>query len=65
MADKRLTCKICGREFTPWSEDRKIIKTADGRHFDTFDCPKCGCQVLVQERLVDVGSLVTNDGTNE
>lgn len=61
MADKSLTCKVCGREFTPWSENQKIIKTADGRHFDTFDCPKCGCQIVAQERIVEGQSLVSND----
>lgn len=61
MADKRLTCKVCGREFAPWSDDRKTIKTADGRYFDTFDCPRCGCQIVVQERIVEGQSSVSNE----
>ena len=61
MADKRLTCKVCGREFTPWSDDRKVIKTASGRYFDAFDCPRCGCQIVVQERIVEGQSSVSNE----
>ena len=61
MKDKRLTCKVCGKEFMPWSNERKIIKTAEGRHFDTFDCPRCGCQIVVQERIIEGQSLVSND----
>lgn len=61
MKDKRLTCKVCGKEFMPWSNERKIIKTAYGRHFDTFDCPRCGCQIVAQERIIEGQSLLSND----
>lgn len=52
MADRDLVCKVCGREFTPFATRRKEIVTKSGRHYDTFDCPRCGCQVVVQERIV-------------
>lgn len=53
MAERDLVCKVCGREFSPFLSKRKVIKTMSGKHYDTFDCPRCGCQVVVQERIVD------------
>lgn len=53
MVERDLVCKVCGRTFTPHAYSKKVIKTMSGRHYDTFDCPRCGCQVVVQERIVD------------
>lgn len=58
-----LKCKICGTEF-PAVKDRHYITRDDGKTglsvafgsnpeeklHDTFDCPMCGCQVIVQDR---------------
>ena len=52
MADRDLVCKVCGREFTPYATRRKEIVTKSGKHYDTFDCPRCGCQAVIQERIV-------------
>lgn len=58
-----LKCNICGCEFPAINEKRYIAKdngmsglaVAFGSHqeeklYDAFDCPMCGCQLLVQER---------------
>lgn len=57
-----LKCKICGKEFeanivghyvSRDCEKTGIVEALSGneaRLFDTFDCPHCGCQVVVQER---------------
>lgn len=57
-----LKCKICGMEFAPIVEDHYVsrddsvsglaaaIRSPEGKHYDSFDCPNCGCQVIAQER---------------
>lgn len=57
-----IKCKICGYEITPIIEEHYIsrddtftgitavVKKEEGKLYDTFDCPKCGCQVIAQER---------------
>lgn len=58
-----LKCKICGTEF-PAIKEKHYISRDNGKIglaaafgsndeewlHDTFDCPMCGCQVIVQER---------------
>lgn len=58
-----LKCKACGKEFEANLERHYVAK--DNEHFgiclsgtevnlyDAFDCPVCGCQVIVQERKRD------------
>lgn len=61
-----LKCKVCGKEFEANLERhyvaRDIGKTglaaAFGNNdeenlYDAFDCPACGCQIIVQERKRD------------
>lgn len=57
-----MKCKICGCEFTPVIDKHYIardagesglataFKTLEGKIYDAFDCPLCGCQIVVQER---------------
>lgn len=57
-----LKCKICGKEFEANLErhyvSRDIGKSGlavlvandEEKLYDTFDCPACGCQLVVQER---------------
>ncbi len=58
-----LKCKICDCEFHAVSERHYIsrdngkvgVAAAFGSNsenvlYDTFDCPACGCQIIVQER---------------
>lgn len=67
-----IKCKVCGCEFTPVIDKHYIardndesglstvIKHIEGNLYDTFDCPACGCQIVVQERkrsLIDVSTL--------
>ena len=58
-----LECKICGCKFNA-VEERHYISRDNGKSrlavafgsepeeklYDTFDCPSCGCQIVVQER---------------
>lgn len=65
MGFKRLVCKVCGHEFRPYASGRVVIKAPDGRHYDTFDCAICGCQVVAQERLVEVDEASPYVDTND
>lgn len=59
-----LKCKVCGIKFHPttWRRytvvDNKttgvmaaIVGTENPIIYDAFDCPNCGCQIIVNERL--------------
>lgn len=56
---KKLTCKVCGKEFVPTKEDRytgKIINLiGPDDYWDCFDCPKCGSQIVVNKRVKKAG----------
>ena len=55
-------CKICGKEFelqkgehyvtrdASQSGIAKVIVSTEEKIYDTFDCPHCGCQNVMQER---------------
>lgn len=57
-----IKCNICGHEFAPLLDNHyvsrdcgksgvvTVITDDEGKHYDTFDCPACGCQHLAQER---------------
>ena len=57
-----IKCKVCGCEFTPVINkhyvarnygERGIVtafKSTEGKLYDSFDCPACGCQIIAQER---------------
>ena len=59
-----LKCKICGTEFPPVMDKHYIAREngiqgglvqlsngkQEGKIYDAFDCPMCGCQVVVQDR---------------
>lgn len=57
-----MECKICGKDFelkldnhyvsrdNETSGIAKIIRSEEENIFDTFDCPYCGCQNIIQQR---------------
>lgn len=57
-----MECKICGKDFELKLENHyvsrdneahgivNIIKNEEENIFDTFDCPYCGCQNIIQQR---------------
>ena len=60
---KMITCNVCGYQFWPTVErhyltrDNGTVGIASAfkgidecNIYDTFDCPKCGCQSVVQKR---------------
>ena len=59
---KKIKCNVCDNQFVPLKKNRytsidkmerglvTIMRDADTNMYDTFDCPKCGCQIIVQER---------------
>lgn len=56
-----MKCSVCGFEFEAVKEIHYIARVKGNKGFsnlfgeeesifDAFDCPKCGCQIVVQER---------------
>ncbi|UWN76539.1 hypothetical protein [Anaerotruncus colihominis] len=56
-----MKCSVCGFEFEAAKEIHYIARVKGSKGFsnlfgeeesifDAFDCPKCGCQIAVQER---------------
>ena len=66
---KRIACKVCGLEFLPMNDEgRYTVQRLDGTFGDAFDCPQCGCQVIVNERYERVKQtedLVTDGVPNK
>lgn len=60
------TCKVCGRDFALMAEEhyiaekyevggfKAVIEGSKSTFFDAFDCPHCGCQNVMQERMEKV-----------
>lgn len=59
-----LKCKACGIKFRPTTWRRytavgnkttgvvaTIVETENPIIYDAFDCPNCGCQIVVNERV--------------
>lgn len=57
-----MICKICKRHFKLRKEDKYLVQKSKGLSdlmfalttFEAFDCPKCGCQYLVNIREPEV-----------
>ncbi len=59
---KPIKCNVCACEFIPEKNEHYIsrneikigLSTIAGgleeKLYDTFDCPQCGCQMIMQER---------------
>lgn len=59
---KKIKCSVCACEFIPEKNEHYIsrdeaktgLSTIAGgfeeKLYDTFDCPQCGCQIVMQER---------------
>lgn len=59
---KAIKCGVCGCEFPAVNERHYIARDSEktgvvvalshdeGKLYDAFDCPMCGCQVIIQER---------------
>jgi DNA-directed RNA polymerase subunit RPC12/RpoP len=56
-----MECNACGLNFAATKEGHYIAREKEGKGFsslsgmeatifDAFDCPRCGCQIIVQER---------------
>lgn len=54
-----MKCKVCGKRFRPLEKNKYIavekLGTFEGltkaaKQFECFDCPKCGCQNIVNIR---------------
>ena len=58
----KIKCNVCACEFIPEKDkhyiSRDCTKTGlsaiggglEETLYDTFDCPQCGCQIVIQER---------------
>lgn len=56
-----MKCNVCGFEFEPNQENHYIARDngkygfanlagTEEKLFDAYDCPYCGCQIILQER---------------
>lgn len=54
-----MKCKICGKDFELKKENRYVVKNVSvsglftRNVYESFDCPYCGCQNVVNERYLD------------
>jgi len=60
---KKMKCKVCGKRFDASPHDRytafhsiegglnAVLSGTNKSYFDAYDCPGCGCQITVGERL--------------
>lgn len=67
MAMKKIKCGVCGKRFVPDKEQRYTAgKVSAGlsrlttpyTYYDAFDCPQCGCQIIVgvrEETSIETG----------
>lgn len=67
MEYKTLTCKVCGEEFRPHKDHRYTVVKHPGLFipslfFDAIDCPHCGCQAIIGDRL---GAAVIEDDEDD
>ena len=85
MNMKKIKCNVCACEFIPEKDEHyisrdkietgltKIVNSSEENLYDTFDCPQCGCQMVMQERkrqlcLTDNATddvVEEEDGNNE
>ena len=66
MAKGMTTCKVCGRDFALMAEEHYVVRefgkkglvealsAKEPMQYDAFDCPHCGCQNVMQVRMIDV-----------
>lgn len=56
-----MKCKVCGKHFKLQADKRyEVVKHTPFCYptfYECFDCPKCGCQNIMQERDKSVGEL--------
>ncbi len=56
--EKKYTCKVCGNDFDLLADNKYVVQEVKGisgitngcKKFECFDCPKCGCQNVVNIR---------------
>lgn len=74
---KKIKCNVCACEFIPEKDEHYIsrdetktgLSTIAGgleeKLYDTFDCPQCGCQMVMQERKRQLCLATTNNATED
>ena len=73
-----LKCKICGTEFPAIKERHYICRDGgkiglsaafgsndEEKIYDSFDCPMCGCEVVVQERKRDFETIELSESEDK
>lgn len=73
MTCKTLECSGCGCKFEASSERHYVARDEgpggflcppETKLYDAFDCPYCGCQVIVQERKRPYRDATSETQTN-
>ncbi|MCL2575697.1 MAG: hypothetical protein FWE33_04615 [Defluviitaleaceae bacterium] len=66
-----MKCKICSNEFALSKKDTYIVFKNMGlfgadKYYDAVNCPQCGCQNVLGERLCEFGlKKVSESSTNK
>lgn len=47
---RTIECKTCGLKFAASHQTHYVAERLDTTLVDAFDCPQCGCQIVVGER---------------
>lgn len=62
-----MICKVCKKFFIPHKEQKYMVKkrpegilalTTPSTIYEAFDCPRCGCQNIVNQREVNYNETV-------
>lgn len=66
----QIRCDVCGYEFEPDKKNRYEVPIRGFMELNTrvnecFDCPKCGCQIMVNERYIPPIVVSKKEESNE
>ena len=63
-----MICKVCKKLFIPKKENKYTVTkvpvglaalTAPAIVYEAFDCPRCGCQNIVNQREVNSNEIIS------
>ena len=52
-----MKCPVCKKRFTPYKKNVYLVQTisftTNKMYHECTDCPRCGCQIKLNERISD------------